>query len=109
MSLYLKGVSKAALSVSFFASQSSCLKVRPVLHANSRTEQSIGRRGRGCVRSDLVLYACAGLLQLFAGGRPGSQHKAAVSRVSAWSEAENGVVLKGWSLTPHRLVASTLF
>jgi len=28
MSLYLKGNSKAALSVSFLASQSSCLKVR---------------------------------------------------------------------------------
>jgi hypothetical protein len=35
---------------------------------------------------------------------PRFQLKAAVSSVSVWSNAENEVVLKCWSLPPHRLV-----
>ncbi len=40
--------------------------------AAPRTKQAIGRRGRDACFLDLVLYACAGLLSLPAGGHPGS-------------------------------------
>ena len=84
------------------------LGVGSILHEPPCGGQTRTERNENSAGSRSGWLPGAGPLAFSADGRSGFT-EVSVSSLSAWSNAENEVVLKGWSLTPHRLVASTVF